>query len=116
MFDLQKKLKSDYSEFHDKSKHVMRQITNFYLEIKEDQDTMTEKLEQYDQEIIKLEESNSKMKKSIKLLKDDFSRMTQKQGRKDVTKVLVWCSTFPILRQQKTAVLAPVRAILAQIS
>lgn len=81
----------------------MRQITNFYLEIKEEQDTMTEKLEQYDQEILKLEESNSKMKKSIKLLKDDFSRMTQKQGRGHLSQAPVWCSTSRILHPPRIA-------------
>ena len=72
---------------------MLKRITNFYLEVKEEQETMMEKTEQYDSELSKLGETNTKLKKSIKLLKDDFSTLTQKQGTNSMTQVPVLFST-----------------------
>lgn len=72
---------------------MLKRITNFYLEVKEEQETMMEKIEQYDLELHKLGETNTKLKKSIKLLKDDFSTLTQKQGTNSMIQVPVLFST-----------------------
>jgi predicted nucleic acid-binding Zn-ribbon protein len=67
----------------------MTRMGHFYLETKEEYETATESINGLDDELQvssgltqRLEEKNSQLKKKVKILKEDFSHLTEKKGRK----------------------------------